>query len=78
MAGVVPPNNPLKLPFFLFCAAVGVVLAALGVANSSWGLAVVGALLIAGCVPPIAAIRKGRNPWWIRAPLDRRWGRRRG
>jgi hypothetical protein len=67
------PNSPLKLPFF----EIGLVVCAGGAA----GPAVAGrwvwtaALILGGAlsVPAIRVIRQGRNPWWIRSPLDRRW-----
>jgi hypothetical protein len=78
-----PPNNPLKLPFFVLCALIGSFGAVVGGVAAAEGRGV-GWLLLAGgiavavvCCFPIKAIRQGRNPWWMRAPLDRWWQTRR-
>jgi hypothetical protein len=63
MAG--PPNNRFKLPWFLLCAAAGIVFLAVG-------KYVAGGAILAGSLIAIATIVRGRDPWWIRAPLDRR------
>lgn len=56
----------------MFVAAVGVVAIAKGVALG-WLLAVAGIAPVVGSYFPIRAIRQGRNPSWMRSPLDRRW-----
>jgi hypothetical protein len=73
----VPPNNPLKLPFYWCCVVLGIVLFGLGALHESWlfaGAGLVAALLSLGA---IRVVRQGRNPWWTRAPLDRRESRKR-
>jgi UPF0716 family protein affecting phage T7 exclusion len=75
-----PPNNPLKLPFFAMCSLIGVFVAAVGLmalANGKgvgWILLIAGVAETVGCSLPIIVIRRGGNPRWMRAPLDRRWG----
>jgi IS1 family transposase len=59
------PNNRFKLPFFVVCAAVFVVLLVEG------DLVVVSATLLALCVVCIGVIASGRNPRWLQSPLDR-------
>ena len=73
------PNNPLKQPFLVMCvliavftAVVGGVLAANGL-RLGWLLVSGGVALVALSYVPIRVIRQGRNPWWMRSPLDRRW-----
>jgi hypothetical protein len=71
MAG--PPNNPFKLPFFTLCMAGGVVSIVVGAAPGIWWLVLGGAglaVVSAGCVH---VVRSGRDPWWLRSPLDARW-----
>jgi hypothetical protein len=60
-----PAHNRSKLLWFVLCAVAGVVFLAVG--KYVLGEAIVVASLIA-----IRAISQGRNPWWIRSPLDRR------
>lgn len=65
-----PENNRLKLPFFVICLLAG---AGLIVDGATTGRPVILALGLVGVVaalPPIWVIRSGRNPWWIRSPLD--------
>jgi hypothetical protein len=54
MAG--PPNNRFKLPWFLLCAAAGIVFLAVG-------KYVAGGAILAGSLIAIATIVRGRNPW---------------
>jgi membrane protein YdbS with pleckstrin-like domain len=70
-----PPHNPLRLPFFLLCAAIAIVVAAVGIAYSAWWLVALGVVLFVASVALIRVIRQGRNPRWLQAPLDRRWPR---
>jgi hypothetical protein len=73
-----PPNNPLKLPLFALCAVIGlalIVVGALGARDGAWGLVIVGVIFLAPSTVAIRSIRHGRNPMWIRAPLDY-WPRR--
>src|SRR3954453_18211616 len=70
-----PPNNPLKMPFFLVCAGIGLVVVAVGVGSGTWWIAAIGLATSVGCVACARVIRQGRNPWWIRSPLDGRWPR---
>ena len=71
-----PPNNPLKLPFLILCAAVGALVALVGLLYAAWLLAAAGVILLAADLWLARIVRKGRNPRWLRAPLDRRWPRR--
>lgn len=70
-----PPHNPLKLPFFALCAALGALAAVVGVIYGAWWLAALGVAEIIGCALVIRVIRRGDNPRWLLAPLDRRWPR---
>ena len=65
------PNNRFKLPFFVVCGGVFV-----------WMLATdamiwIAAPLLALCLVSIGVIASGRNPRWLRSPLDRREAARR-
>jgi hypothetical protein len=71
-----PPNNPLKLPFFILCAAVGALVALVGLLYAAWLPAAAGVILLAASLWLARIVRNGRNPRWLRAPLDRRWPRR--
>jgi hypothetical protein len=70
-----PPNNPLKLPFFLVCTGIGLVELVVGVASGTWWLAAIGVGTSVVCVACARVVRQGRNPWWVRSPLDGRWPR---
>jgi hypothetical protein len=74
----VPPHNPLKLPLFYAGVVGGVLIVGLGLIVGSWWIAASGAVCLAVSVPSIPVVRSGRNPWWVRAPADRWWARRRG
>lgn len=65
-------NNPLKLPFFVIALVVCVVGAVGTAIAGQWGWTVVLILGAAASLPANRVIRQGRNPWWIRSPLDRR------
>lgn len=67
-------NNPLKLPFFFLCLGLGPAVVVIGLTRlGSGGLWVTafGVLVVFLAAAAIRAIRRGRNPWWIRSPLDR-------
>ena len=71
-----PPNNPLKLPTYLAYSVLGGVLVGVGVASASagaWVLAVIGLLILVPCALAIRTILQGRNPRWIRSPIDHSW-----
>jgi hypothetical protein len=59
------PNNRFKLPFFMLCAGVFVLLLVQG------ELVVFSAILLALSVVCIVVIASGRNPRWLQSPLDR-------
>ena len=42
------------------------------VVRGDWIFAAIGVVIMILCASAIRAIRQGRNPWWLRAPLDRR------
>jgi hypothetical protein len=65
------PNNRFKLPFFLLCDAVFVVLLIVGKS------VVIAAVLMALSVVPIGVILSGRNPRRLQSPLDRWEAKRR-
>jgi hypothetical protein len=60
-----PPNNRAKLPF-------NVVIAVLAVWFLARGKYVVGGLLLVVSVCTLWLISRGRNPWWMRSPFERR------
>jgi hypothetical protein len=70
------PNNPLKLPFLLAMAVVTIVLIVVAAEGHAW----VWVAILAGCLlggtHAIRVVRQGRNPRWLRSPLDRGWQRR--
>ena len=45
--------------------------------TGSWLFAGAGLVVALLCLATIRVVRQGRNPWWTRAPLDRREARRR-
>jgi membrane protein implicated in regulation of membrane protease activity len=67
-----PKNNPLKLPFFLLCAGIGAFVAVVGVVAAAWPLVALGALLLLASLRLAWIVRQGRNPRWMRSPLDGR------
>jgi hypothetical protein len=71
------PHNALKLPLAIFGIVVFLVLIALAAWAGDWSAVAFGVavevLLLAG----VRAIRQGRNPWYTRAPADRRAAARR-
>jgi uncharacterized membrane protein len=69
------PNNPLKLPFFIVCAAIGVLVAVIGLLYAAWWLAAGGLILLAASVWLARIVKAGRTPRWLRSPLDGRWPR---
>jgi hypothetical protein len=72
-----PPSNPVKLPLYWGCLVGCIVVAGLAALNGSWLLAGVGLAIILFLLAALRVVRQGRNPWWTRAPLDRREARRR-
>jgi hypothetical protein len=70
------PNNPLKLPFFVVGIFLLVFLRVVSATDGLWLVVALLAIAIAGNLHSIRIIRHGRNPRWLRSPLDRRWQRR--
>jgi hypothetical protein len=71
-----PPNNPLKLPTYAAYAVLGVVLVGVGVvspAQGAWLLAVIGLVILVPSAIAVRTILQGRNPRWIRSPVDHSW-----
>jgi hypothetical protein len=64
------PHNALKAPWFVFCGFVGLLAALSGALNGVWWLLVLGLALVVACLALLRLIRKGRNPRWLRSPLD--------
>ena len=71
-----PPSNSVKLPLYWCCLVGSIVVAGLAALDGSWLLAGVGLAIILLLVAAIRVVRQGGNPWWTRAPLDRREARR--
>jgi hypothetical protein len=65
------PNNRLKLPFFVVCAAVFVAMLATG------GSVLIATPMLAVSIACVAVILSGRNPRWLQSPLDRWEAKRR-
>jgi hypothetical protein len=63
------PHNRFKLPFFAICAVIAVAFLINGMSTVS---AVMMALVLVGSVAAVVTILSGRNPRWLRSPLDRR------
>jgi hypothetical protein len=68
-----PQNNPLKLPFFILCAAIGALVAVVGLLFAAWWLGAGGVILLAASVWLARIVKTGRSPRWLRSPLDGRW-----
>jgi hypothetical protein len=66
----VPPNNPLKLPFFFLGAVVCAIMIVVGAFVARWDLVIVGAIGFGVACVAIPVARRGDNPWWMRSPLD--------
>jgi len=66
-----PPNHRLKLPFFVLYRAVLVAMIVTG------KHLVVAVPLLAISIVAIVLIARGRNPRWLRGPLDQAEARRR-
>jgi hypothetical protein len=73
-----PPNNPFKHAFLVGGCLAGVVLMVVALTSSSVYYAIVGALVLGASLVGLRGIRQGRNPWYVRAPLDYWWQKRRG
>ena len=67
-----PPHNPVKLPLAWCCFVLCIVVAGLSALDGSWLFAGAGLAIALLCLAVIREVRQGRNPWWTRAPLDRR------
>lgn len=64
-------HNRFKLPFFIACLVLGILVAVYGATSGRWGLVAPGAVAALGSVAPIWVIVTGRgNPPWMRSPLD--------
>jgi hypothetical protein len=70
-----PPNNPLKEPSYKCGAVVAAALLIAGVVLGQWLLIILGAVGVLSGLAALLAIRRDRNPWWTRSPLDY-WHRR--
>jgi hypothetical protein len=65
-----PANNALKLPLFVLGVAIGVVMVVVGALRGRLHVVIAGIIVLGLSRAAIAVIRRGKNPWWIRAPLD--------
>jgi protein-S-isoprenylcysteine O-methyltransferase Ste14 len=65
------PNNRFKGPFLALIAVVGLFDAVLGIVSGGpWWVVVLGLLVFVVAIALWRFVRQGRNPWWLRAPLD--------
>jgi membrane protein implicated in regulation of membrane protease activity len=66
-----PPNNRFKGPFMLLMSAVGLFSLIVGlIGGSPWWVIVLGLLVFVVNLLLWRMVRRGRNPWWLRSPLD--------
>lgn len=65
-----PPNNRFKGPVLLLMAAVGLFDLVVGLIGGPWWVIVGGLLVFTVSLLSWRAVRRGRNPWWLRSPLD--------
>ena len=65
-------SHPLKLPFFILLAALGLLFVVLGVLSGPDSGIVYGLFMLALTIPAIVVLRRGKNPWWLRGWLDHR------
>jgi hypothetical protein len=65
------PNNRYKGPFLLLIGAVGLfdLIVAL-IAGGPWWVIVLGLLVFGVSLLLWRIVRRGGNPWWLRAPFD--------
>lgn len=67
-----PEHNPVKLPLFVTLAAIGGLIAVVAALSANWLFVALGVVVLLMSLWCVRVIRQGRNPWYIRAPLDRR------
>jgi hypothetical protein len=67
-----PPSNPVKLPLTVVLIVVITIEVIVAAVRGDRVFAVIGVVVLAACVVAVRTIRAGRNPWWLRAPFDRR------
>lgn len=65
-----PANNALKLPLFALGVAIGVAMVVVGALRGRLHVVIAGIIVLGLACAAIAVIRRGKNPWWTRAPLD--------
>ena len=74
--GEAAPHNRFKVPFHLLVIGVGVFCAIVGAVTGTPALLTYSLLLVAVSVAMLWVVRRqiraGRNPWWMRSPLDGR------
>jgi hypothetical protein len=64
-------NNRYKGPFLALIAAVGLFDAVVALAaGGPWWVVVVGGAVFVVALLVWRIVKRGRNPWWLRAPLD--------
>ena len=66
-----PPNNPLKLPLLVVCALIALAVAIVGAVAGNPVLLLIGGAVQLFCWVAIREVVRGRNPRWLRSPLDR-------
>jgi hypothetical protein len=65
-----PPNNRYKAPFLAVMAGIGLFSVVLGAIGGYWWSVALGALVFVISLVLLRLVRSGRNPRWLRAPLD--------
>jgi hypothetical protein len=71
------PHNPFKLPLYLLGVVMGAAFVIRGLSEGPGWLVAAGVVALGLCAVGLQAILRGRNPWYTRSPLDRRFARKR-
>jgi hypothetical protein len=61
--------------FFVLCAAIGVIAAAIGFSHGAVLPGVLGLACALGAGWLARIVKQGRSPNWLQSPLDRWWSR---
>jgi CHASE2 domain-containing sensor protein len=67
-----PPNHPAKLPLMAVAGTACLVIGIVSLVSGGLVIGVVGVALGLLCGLAVLQIRRGRNPWWTRGPMDYR------
>jgi hypothetical protein len=70
------PHNAVKLPLTIAATVLFLLLIALAAWMGDWSAVAFGVAIEVALLAGLRAMRQGRNPWYTRAPADRRAARR--